>query len=110
MKNEFGVELDRNGYAPSIVQQSGLTCSLCYRTDRPLQRHEVFHGPYRTKSKNLGCWVLLCEPCHMRLHHGDKAGERWLKQITQAAAMKAYGWTVQQFIERFGKNYVEVDD
>lgn len=107
MKNEFGVQLDRNHYAPSIVQQSECTCSLCYRTDRPLQRHEVFHGPNREKSKEYGLWVLLCEECHMKLHHKDVSGDRWLKQLAQAAAMKSYNWTEQEFREWFGKSYLE---
>lgn len=42
-RNEYGVKLDSNGYAPSILSKSP-TCLICgrYRT----ARHEVFFGPY----------------------------------------------------------------
>ena len=51
-QNEYGEKLDSNGYAPSILSKS-TTCLICgrYRT----ARHEVFFGPYRDKSKRLGC-------------------------------------------------------
>jgi hypothetical protein len=53
------LRLDRNGYAPSILQTEE-RCFLCGRTDRKLDRHEPFGGPYRAKSKADGLWVLLC--------------------------------------------------
>lgn len=60
-RNEYGVKLDSNGYAPSILSKSP-TCLICgrYRT----ARHEVFFGPYRDKSKRLGLWANLCPWCH----------------------------------------------
>ena len=36
MKNEWGAELDRNGYAPSIVQADTSKCFLCQRSGVPL--------------------------------------------------------------------------
>ena len=59
--NAFGAELDRNGYAPSILQQ-GERCHMCggHHIYDGLDRHEVFGGAYRKKSKELGLWVLLC--------------------------------------------------
>lgn len=50
--NEYGVKLDSNGYAPSILNQQP-TCLICGRYHTA--RHEVFYGPYRDKSKRLGC-------------------------------------------------------
>ena len=62
--NAFGAELDRNVYA-SILQQ-GEHCHMCgghYIYDK-LDRHEVFGGAHRKKSKELGLWVLLCHHEH----------------------------------------------
>lgn len=105
MQNEYGVALDRNNYAPSVVEQ-GDGCYLCGRTDRKMERHEVFHGPYRDKSKRLGCWVNLCSECHDKLHHRGGGMDVGLKMRIQEEAMKHYGWTTEEFRERFGKNYV----
>lgn len=104
MTNEYGSRLDRNGYAESIVPGRG-QCQYCGRLDRPLQRHEVFHGAYREKSKRLGCWIEICDVCHDRLHHKDAQIDRELKAWMQANAIEHYHWTVEQFIREFGKNY-----
>lgn len=105
MLNEYGATLDRNGYAPSIVQDIK-GCYLCARQDGKLDRHEIFHGAYRKKSKELGTWVTLCHDCHMTLHHKDARLDEILKQQGQREAMQRYGWTTAEFIERFGKNYL----
>lgn len=105
MTNEFGEKLDSNGYAPSIMG-GRLGCYLCgFRGD--LARHEVFHGiTNREKSKALGCWVNLCPRCHTRLHQKDPSLDWDLKRHGQVRAMAHYGWSVEEFIERFGRNYV----
>lgn len=107
MTNELGERLDRNGYGPQVIKWPDHQCFVCGRTDRPLQRHEVFHGPYRSKSKEFGCWVIVCDYCHERIHKGDDLLERKLKVIMQKQTMKKYGWSVEKFREVFGKNYAE---
>lgn len=103
--NDYGEKLDKNGYAPSIAGESG-RCVFCGRTDRPLQRHEPLHGPNRTASKKLGCWVQICDLCHTRLHQRDAALDMVLKQKMQALAMEHYDWTVDEFRRMFGKSYL----
>lgn len=113
MKNEFGEDLDRNGYAPSIVQWDGENyCYMCYAngsTD-PLNRHEIFGGAYREKSKRLGLWVYLCHSkCHQygnRSVHQNAGINLFLKRIGQTVAMREYGWSKEDFIREFGKNYL----
>lgn len=114
MVNEYGTKLDRNGYAPSIIQYSGGDpyCYTCWRNGNgdPLNRHEIFGGAYRQKSKRLGLWVYLC---HSRCHqgaggiHNDAKLDLALKRIAQRRAMDAYGWSTQDFIAQFGRNYLE---
>lgn len=107
MTNEYGVKLDRNGYAPSIMQEDTERCYLCGRCDQKLDRHEPFNGSCRTKSKELGMWVVLCST---RCHHGDAHKRfqtaRQLKQEAQEAAMEEYGWSTKEFVRRFGKNWL----
>lgn len=106
MKNEFGVLLDKNGYAPSIISHENV-CLNCYTTLN-LQRHEVFHGTaFRQKSKAYGLWVLLCPVCHLtKVHNSDGELDLKLKELGQQTAMTCYGWSKEEFRERFGRNYV----
>lgn len=107
MTNEFGVKLDYNGYAPSVIDRYDSTCMLC-RKRGDLVRHEVFHGTAnRAISKRLGAWVYLCPACHHALHNTDPALDWELHQIGQLEVMKHYDWSVKDFRERFGKSYVE---
>ncbi len=106
MVNEYGVQLDRNGYAPSILPTEG--CANCKR-ETDLVRHEIFHGSLRQKSKAYGLWVTLCPACHMKLHD-NAAMDRGLKKVGETAAILHYDWSVKDFRDRFFKNYIEVDD
>lgn len=99
--------MEENGYNPSIMQEiPDHRCFLCGRTTGKLDRHEVFHGAYREKSKELGLWVTLCHPCHMTLHHLEPRLDKRLKRTGQSMAMRYYGWTLKKFIQEFGKNYL----
>lgn len=103
--NEFGAELDRNGYAPSILQL-GDCCFRCGRQSEKLDRHEVWGGPFRDKSKRLGLWVRLChQSCHLDGVHQDAEYARRLRRYAQGVAMEEYGWSTEDFIREFGKNY-----
>lgn len=105
MINEHGETLDRNGYAPSIIPAVD-GCFWCGRTDGKLDRHEIFHGANRQKSKALGLWINLCHDCHMELHHTSAQMDAMTKQMGQMCAMEHYGWDKDEFRRRFGKNYL----
>ena len=121
MKNEFGVALDSNGYAPSIMpnrkDRFGYPQCYCCMNGHDLVRHEVLYGQNRAKSKALGLWILVCPDCHRWIHGGK---QRWpkmeglddglrleLKMTAQRMAMMNYSWTKEEFARRFGKNYLE---
>lgn len=107
--------MDKNGYAPSIMQDTVFEpcCYLCGANGAldKLDRHEVFGGPYREKSKRLGLWVLLCHnDCHIfgpLAAHNNASTALRLKQDAQCRAMEAYGWSTEDFIREFGKSYLE---
>lgn len=99
--------LDRNGYAPSILQEDTSYCFRCGRSDRKLDRHEPHGGAFRKKSKRYGMWLMLChEPCHLSIAHREASENLRLKKIAQRRAMQVYNWTIQDFIREFGKNYI----
>lgn len=109
MENEYGAKLDRNGYAPSLLSCAE-ECFICGRSNYKLDRHEVYGGALRTKSKNYGCWCLLChEPCHLTTIHQNAAERRKLKAVCQEIAMVEYGWSKEEFIRRFGRNYLDAE-
>lgn len=112
MLNEYGMKLDRNGYARSVLQDDTCRCCRCGRTDRKLDRHEVFGGANRQKSKALGLWVTLChEECHLGAGgvHQDAALRKALRAQSQQIAMGVYGWTEEAFVRRFGRSYTADD-
>ena len=87
-------------------------CWLCGRngaTD-PLDRHHIYPGPYRKKSEKYGLVVDLCHySCHIfgvNAAHNNKETMLRIKQYGQKKAMEEQGWTKEQFIAEFGKNYL----
>lgn len=94
--------MDRNGYNDSLFPAD--RCFCCGKQGE-LVRHEVFHGPLRSKSKQYGCWVTLCVRCHQDLH-SHPAAYRWLTEETQRTAMERYRWTKDDFRAVFGKSFI----
>ena len=98
---------DRNGYNPSILQDDLSRCYLCGGSSEKLDRHELYSGRNRAKSKYYGLWVCLChQSCHLGLAHGDKSTADMLKERGQIAAMTRFRWTAQDFINKFGRSYI----
>lgn len=120
MTNEFGAALDRNGYAPSIMQQitRGRPCT-CFLCGLPFDgakydRHEPWGAANRQKSKELGLWVNLHhDGCHEgpgSVHGGNGAAARQLRADAQTAAMLRYGWDREKWIKEFGKSELSEEE
>ncbi len=100
---------DRNGYNPSILQseEEQAYCYRCGRSCEKLDRHEVWGGVNRDKSKQYGLWVTLChESCHLNGVHADAKEAQRLRTKAQRIAMKHYGWSKEDFIRLFGRSYI----
>lgn len=91
-------------------------CWSCGRNGAqdPLDRHHIFGGAYRDKSEKYGLVVLLC---HNRCHifgpnavHQRADIMQSLHEWGQEKVMKEQGWTIEDFVKEFGKNYIEVDN
>ena len=93
-----------------------MECWLCGRNGArdPLDRHHIFGGSRRDKSDRMGLVVFLCHRrCHLegkQAVHRNPATMRRLHQYGQREAMAAMGWTVEDFIREFGKNYLDAEE
>jgi hypothetical protein len=81
------------------------------RNLEPLDCHHVFNGTRnKKKSEKYGLKVYLH---HSKCHifgkdsvHGNAEVDKTLKAMVQKRAMQYYGWSVEDFINIFGKNYL----
>lgn len=87
-------------------------CWLCGAEgiSEPLDRHHIFPGAYRNKSERYKLTVWLCHSsCHIfgkYAVHNNAETMLMLKQYGQKKAMHEQHWTTEEFISRFGKNYL----
>lgn len=96
----------------SIIQDNSCYCFLCgmnYNLE-PLDKHHIFGGAMRNKSERYGLFVYLHHSkCHIfgekSAHKNVEVGNR-LKAYAQRVAMEKYGWTVDDFIRKFGRSYI----
>ena len=79
-----------------------------HRPPRPSPH--IFGGPYRKKSEKYGLVVYLCHhDCHIfgrRAAHQNADTMLRIKQYGQEKSMRENGWSTQDFIREFGKNYL----
>lgn len=88
------------------------TCWLCGANGGfdPLDKHHIFTGSRRKKSEKYGLVVYLCHyHCHIfgpDAVHRNADTMRELQQYGQKRVMEEQGWTTEDFIREFGKNYL----
>lgn len=77
-------ELDRNGYAHSILPTSEGVCYLCGSRVADTVRHEIFPGRANRKiSKEHGLWVNICVAHHRIVHENEDYAVKHLKKPCQ---------------------------
>lgn len=93
----------------SIIPYPQDRCASCEAV-RGLERHHIFYGTSnRQLSEEDGLTVMLCHLHHrgqLGVHHGNRQLDQDLKEIGQYIWMKHYGRTAEDFIRRYGKNYL----
>ena len=95
----------------SIIQEDREHCFICGRNARAdywgLDEHHVYGGCNRKTSEKYGLKVYIChDSCHLNGVHKDANLNRRVQAIVQKQAMQYYGWTLQEFIRIFRKNYM----
>ena len=90
----------------SIMPQINGQCYVC-KAYCHTDEHHIFQGANRKAADDYGLTVQLCRVCHRRAHEHPEAFEEFthLKRDAQKIAMEYYGWTVDDFRERFRKDY-----
>lgn len=98
--------------AKSVIQSDKSRCYICGRNGNSdaLEEHHVYFGTAnRKKSDDYGLTVYLCgDRCHRcgrESVHRNITVCRELQAKVQEIAMQYYGWTVEDFISIFGRNY-----
>lgn len=108
---------NRKIHKHSVLQIKDGTCYLCtklnqdHRWHQILHEHHVFGGQNRSISEAEGMKVYLCLRHHIdgpEAVHNNKRNMR----IIQEDAQKVYELTHtrEQFMERFGRNYLEDEE
>lgn len=94
--------------AKSILQTEK-RCYITGRTDN-LHEHHVFFGTANRKlSEKYGLKIWLVGELHNMSDEGvhfNKELDLQIKKTAQEKAMEYYGWSVEDFIRIFGKNYI----
>ncbi len=94
--------------AKSILQ----TEKKCFITGSTynLHEHHIFFGSGKRKlSEKYGLKIWLRADWHNMADyavHFNKELDRNIKATAQKEAMKHYGWSVGEFISKFGKSYI----
>ena len=88
------------------------TCFLCgnYET---VEEHHIFGGPFRKKATKYKLTVRLCPWCHQYdadSAHRNAETRLYLRNYGQTKAMREQGWTVEDFVREFGKNYLDEEE
>ena len=93
----------------SIISMS-YECVVCGRTTN-LHRHHIFFGTAnRAISEQEGCWCYLCPRHHNTSSYGvhyNRHLDLMLRQRAEKAWLEKTGKTVEDFIDKFGRNYLE---
>ncbi len=74
-----------------------------------LHKHHIFGGANRKRSEKYGLFIWLRADHHNMESYGihfNKEFDGQVKAMAQEKAMKEYGWTMEEWILEFGKNYI----
>lgn len=98
------MSLDRNGYAPSIINTEAGRCYVCKKYG-DTARHEIFGAANRQRSKAAGLWINVCPRCHDVIHLKPDDGliDRTMKKIAQNKYLESH--TTREWFSLIGRFY-----
>lgn len=94
--------------AKSIIPNNDEYCFLCKQIGlytKGTDEHHMLFGNKKTLADEDGLTVQLCHSHHMRLHQ-QMEHQLELKQLAEKVWLEHYGKTIEDWIKRYGKNYL----
>ena len=93
----------------STIDDNKDSCYICKRRAYT-ELHHIFYGKNRKKSDEDKIIVWLCPNCHRGTNgvHGKKGHnfDNYLKKIGQKTWQMYYNRSTEEFIKRYGRNYL----
>ena len=92
----------------SIIPNNDEFCYLCKQEGRYVKGTDSHHCLFGNKKKLAdedGLTVQLCHSHHMELHQ-HQYHQLELKQLAERAWLSYYGKTIEDWINRYGKNFL----
>ena len=92
----------------SVIQKNPSRCFICHSRAN-LEWHHVYGAANKKISEKYKLMVRLCHFCHNeppRGVHQNRVIRQALQAFVQKQAMEHYGWSVDDFRDRFHKSYV----
>ena len=93
----------------SIIKGDDEFCFLCKRKNFLIPGTDTHHMIFGTANRKLsdkdGLTCHLCHTHHMRLHQYGEHKEE-LQKLAQITWMEYYEKSIDEFRERYGKNYL----
>ena len=93
----------------SIIQKKKI-CYICNKNVLLEEHHCIFGNANRKKSEQDGLKVFLCQEHHRGRFgvHGKNGHEldMMLKKTAEKTWLEYYNKTIDDFIERYGRNYL----
>lgn len=89
----------------TLFEQDARRCFLCGKYSAT-DTHHIFQGSNRVASDKYGLTVRLCRDCHAYIHeHPQSDIALAMKDKAQRTAMEHYGWSMDDWRSKFGKDY-----
>jgi len=91
------------------IMQVWRCCYVCKNTIG-LHKHHIFEGRNRNNSEEDGLWLYLCAKHHNMSDEGihfNKELDLKVKKEAEKRWLEYYNKTIDDFIKRYGKNYIE---
>lgn len=91
------------------ILQTDKVCYITGCTDNLHEHHCIYGRGLRRLSEKYGLKIWLRADWHNMADYGvhfDKELDLQIKQMAQRKAMEHYGWSTEDWIKIFGKNYL----
>ena len=113
-KSYMGADTDDDKGTGTMTDHAALTDASSVAIDGSNYYVRIPNGAYRKNSEKYGLTVYLCHgSCHIcgeKAVHSCRETMDELHRYGQKMAMERMGWTKEDFMREFGRNYMDEED